>query len=62
MWNTLLSVLRGKSVVVDMSHVHTTRCMKYGCGTGTRNMFVQEVGGGASWMGCTTQHAILLVR
>lgn len=32
MWNTLFSVLHGKSVVVDTSHVHTTRCMKYGCG------------------------------
>lgn len=33
--------------MVDISHVHTTRCMKCGCGTGTRNMFVQEVGGRA---------------
>lgn len=44
MWNTLLSVLHGKSVWWT-SLVHTTRCMKCGCGTGTRNMFVQEVGG-----------------
>lgn len=56
MWNTLLSVLHGKSVWWT-SLVHTTRCMKCGCGTGTRNMFVQEVGGRGGLLGWAVPHS-----